>query len=299
MENRGGSEVEIVRMEERTTYRQDDAAEKEVLLESEAELNWETFKMLLNKSIQVGLKGYAIGFAVEAGPAVLRLNIVLAKLSITYLQKIARGRDAADVLTKLVATRQMLGKSLVRGFGARFAIFAGSIFGLFKLLEKLCFFAVLRAVPSTYLEQIRFEVYQDVRQSASFLQLARLIDVQEAHQPRAISKKLFLRIKCAAHDLLRRQWFPAAVAGVTSSLLTLRILPVDRRADLMLFILVRSIDIHIKNYAERCRMLNRTPFWRHLHLPMSVENNMDAVVFIISCTEIMYSWFYTPESLPR
>ncbi len=58
----------------------------------------------------------------------------------------------------------------------------------------------------------------------------------------------------------------------------------ERRVTLALYTFVRSLEMLFNSAVSR----NMIKPWFH----------GDTFIFILSCTEIMYSWFYTPETLP-
>ena len=84
-----------------------------------------------------------------------------------------------------------------------------------------------------------------------------------------------------------RTWMAATLAG--SSFL---LLPADRRIDLMLTALVRAMDALVADAF-------RKQLWITRYCPSFLRENGDGIVFVAACTEIISSWFYTPESLPK
>jgi hypothetical protein len=67
--------------------------------------------------------------------------------------------------------------------------------------------------------------------------------------------------------------------------------PKKRTVDLTLAVLVRAIDVVLQNLWRK-----RPPTTRAEGL---LKKEADTVVFAISCTIIMFAWFYTPERLPK
>lgn len=67
--------------------------------------------------------------------------------------------------------------------------------------------------------------------------------------------------------------------------------PRKRTVDLTLAAFVRAIDVIVQN------------FWRGRNPTTRVEQTLkreaDTIVFAVSCTIIMFAWFYTPERLPE
>ena len=67
--------------------------------------------------------------------------------------------------------------------------------------------------------------------------------------------------------------------------------PRKRTVDLTLAAFVRAIDVIVQN------------IWRHRDPKTRVERILkqqaDAIVFAVSCTIIMFAWFYAPERLPK
>jgi len=59
----------------------------------------------------------------------------------------------------------------------------------------------------------------------------------------------------------------------------------ERRVTLALYFFVRAAEVAFTSAVER----GWCPYFPHT----------DTLLFVCSCTEIMYSWFYTPETLPR
>jgi hypothetical protein len=61
--------------------------------------------------------------------------------------------------------------------------------------------------------------------------------------------------------------------------------------DLTLAALVRAIDVIVQNFWR-----NRPPTTRAEGF---LKKEADAIVFAVSCTIIMFAWFYNPERLPK
>ena len=67
--------------------------------------------------------------------------------------------------------------------------------------------------------------------------------------------------------------------------------PKKRTVDLTLAALVRAIDVVVQNLWRK-----RPPTSRGEGL---LKKEADTIVFAVSCTIIMFAWFYTPERLPK
>lgn len=67
--------------------------------------------------------------------------------------------------------------------------------------------------------------------------------------------------------------------------------PRKRTVDLTLAALVRAIDVIVQNFWR-----NRPPMTRAEGF---LKKEADAIVFAVSCTIIMFAWFYNPERLPK
>jgi hypothetical protein len=67
--------------------------------------------------------------------------------------------------------------------------------------------------------------------------------------------------------------------------------PRKRTVDLTLAALVRAIDVIVQNLWK-----GRSPTTR---AEQTIKRQADTIVFAISCTIIMFAWFYTPERLPK
>jgi len=67
--------------------------------------------------------------------------------------------------------------------------------------------------------------------------------------------------------------------------------PGKRTVDLTLAALVRAIDVIVQNLWK-----SRTPKTR---IEGILKREADTIVFAISCTIIMFAWFYNPERLPK
>ena len=67
--------------------------------------------------------------------------------------------------------------------------------------------------------------------------------------------------------------------------------PRKRTVDLTLATLVRGIDVIVQSLWR-----GRQPSTR---LGRVVKKQADTIVFAVSCTIIMFAWFYTPERLPK
>jgi hypothetical protein len=61
--------------------------------------------------------------------------------------------------------------------------------------------------------------------------------------------------------------------------------------DLTLAALVRAIDVIVQNFWR-----NRPPT---THAEGLLKKEADTIVFAVSCTIIMFAWFYNPERLPK
>lgn len=68
--------------------------------------------------------------------------------------------------------------------------------------------------------------------------------------------------------------------------------PQKRTVDLTLAALVRAVDVIVQNLWTR-----RAPAATRAERLLKKE--ADAIVFAMSCTIIMFAWFYTPERLPK
>jgi hypothetical protein len=67
--------------------------------------------------------------------------------------------------------------------------------------------------------------------------------------------------------------------------------PKKRTVDLTLAALVRAIDVIVQRLWR-----GRPPTSRAEGL---LKKEADTIVFAVSCTIIMFAWFYTPERLPK
>lgn len=67
--------------------------------------------------------------------------------------------------------------------------------------------------------------------------------------------------------------------------------PKKRTVDLTLAALVRAIDVVLQNLWRK-----RPPTSRMEGL---LKKEADTIAFAVSCTIIMFAWFYTPERLPK
>ena len=67
--------------------------------------------------------------------------------------------------------------------------------------------------------------------------------------------------------------------------------PRKRTVDLSLAAFVRAIDVIVQNVWRR-----RNP---STHVEQTLKKEADTIVFAVSCTIIMFAWFYTPERLPK
>jgi len=82
--------------------------------------------------------------------------------------------------------------------------------------------------------------------------------------------------------------FVSALAGMTY---WHALRPRKRTVDLTLAALVRAIDVVVQNLWSRRRNTSRVEGW--------FKREIDTIVFAVSCTIIMFAWFYTPERLPK
>jgi len=85
----------------------------------------------------------------------------------------------------------------------------------------------------------------------------------------------------------RRQWAPAlaGAAAATAIVLDTSKGARDRRTVFALYMMVRAAESAATSLVAH----GKVPYFAH----------MDTLLFQLSCLEIMYSWFYTPETLPR
>ncbi|KAJ3289988.1 hypothetical protein HK104_007095 [Borealophlyctis nickersoniae] len=88
------------------------------------------------------------------------------------------------------------------------------------------------------------------------------------------------------------EYLPTFLSGAIAGGASLLILPSESRLDLAIAALVRAGDAFLAH------VLSHHPNFVN-SIPSFIRNNMDTVVFVGSCTEIMKSWFYTPASLPK
>jgi hypothetical protein len=82
--------------------------------------------------------------------------------------------------------------------------------------------------------------------------------------------------------------FGSALAGITywhSSR------PKKRTVDLTLAAFVRAIDVVVQNLWRKRQPTSR--------MERILKEEADTIVFAVSCTIIMFAWFYTPERLPK
>lgn len=82
--------------------------------------------------------------------------------------------------------------------------------------------------------------------------------------------------------------FGSALAGMTY---WHSLHPRKRTVDLTLAALVRAIDVIVQNLWKGRNPTN--------HAEQRIKRQADTIVFAISCTIIMFAWFYTPERLPK
>jgi hypothetical protein len=82
--------------------------------------------------------------------------------------------------------------------------------------------------------------------------------------------------------------FTSALAGMTYWHASR---PQKRTVDLTLATFVRAIDVIVQNTWPRRRNTSRVESW--------LKKEADTIVFAVSCTIIMFAWFYAPERLPK
>ncbi|KAJ3287996.1 hypothetical protein HK104_008373 [Borealophlyctis nickersoniae] len=84
---------------------------------------------------------------------------------------------------------------------------------------------------------------------------------------------------------------PTFVAGALSSSLALLVIPPSSRSDIAVFTMVRAMDSVVGGYYPVMKP------WLDKWVPSWIQGNFDTAIFVASCTEIMWSWFYL--ALPR
>lgn len=85
---------------------------------------------------------------------------------------------------------------------------------------------------------------------------------------------------------------PTFLAACLSSAFAISIFNHSKRTDFALFTTVRALDSFASFQKDWIRSKIK---W----IPNIIQSNADSAIFILSCTEIMYSWFYYPEVLPK
>ncbi|KAJ3044701.1 hypothetical protein HDV00_001105 [Rhizophlyctis rosea] len=86
---------------------------------------------------------------------------------------------------------------------------------------------------------------------------------------------------------------PTFLAGTISSALALLTLEPDRRSDFAVFTAIRALDSFISLHYPTVKPK------LHRYLPAGLLDNMDTLVFALCSMEIMFSWVYVPQALPR
>lgn len=81
------------------------------------------------------------------------------------------------------------------------------------------------------------------------------------------------------------------MSALLSVWFTRRFYPNIKTLDLTYFILARAIDVYAQKAYHSDAVRKRIPFW------MLELGNVAA--FMLACTEIIFSWFYEPERLPK
>ncbi|KAI8801044.1 hypothetical protein BJ742DRAFT_839042 [Cladochytrium replicatum] len=85
------------------------------------------------------------------------------------------------------------------------------------------------------------------------------------------------------------------ICSALSSALALLIIRRSSRTDLTLFVVVRAIDSFSTFRHDDFRKIAAGWKWR---APLWILDRADVALFVLSCAEIMFSWFYVPEALP-
>ena len=103
----------------------------------------------------------------------------------------------------------------------------------------------------------------------------------------AASYPVLRNVAASALGPTRQHWAPAAAGAVAASAILLDTSPGarDRRTIFALYMMVRAGE----SVATSLVRHGRAPYVAHL----------DTILFQLSCLEIMYSWFFTPETMPR
>lgn len=91
------------------------------------------------------------------------------------------------------------------------------------------------------------------------------------------------------HALTRQASWIAAVAASTSAIFLF--IDQSQRMDLALFVAIRALDSHVRYHSVLFKQI--------LGLSDTLASIIPSAIFQLSCWEIMYSWMYRPESLPR
>ncbi|KAJ2960487.1 hypothetical protein NQZ79_g4092 [Umbelopsis isabellina] len=85
------------------------------------------------------------------------------------------------------------------------------------------------------------------------------------------------------------------ISSMIASALTLfsvhRLFPRTGTLDITLFAAVRAGDVFAHRFGESDYAKKKIPTW--------MLYNGDVIVFVLACTEIMFSWFFAPTRLPR
>jgi hypothetical protein len=81
------------------------------------------------------------------------------------------------------------------------------------------------------------------------------------------------------------------VSSLMSVMLARRLYPNIKTLDLSYFILARAVDVYAQKAYYSDIVRKRVPSW------MLEFGNV--IVFMLASTEIIFSWFYEPERLPR
>ncbi|CAO3613074.1 unnamed protein product [Cunninghamella blakesleeana] len=81
------------------------------------------------------------------------------------------------------------------------------------------------------------------------------------------------------------------LTSLVTMFITRRLFPKLKTMELTFFVLVRALDVFSHRAYHSKSITDRVPSW--------IMKYGNVIVFTIACTEIMFSWFYEPERLPR
>jgi hypothetical protein len=89
----------------------------------------------------------------------------------------------------------------------------------------------------------------------------------------------------------KRLVIPSMIASALTLFSVHRLFPKTSTLDITLFAAVRAGDVFAHRFGESDYAKKKIPTW--------MLYNGDVIVFVLACTEIMFSWFFAPTRLPR